>query len=402
MCAFLLLLVLCLPLGCRRKSDTSFSKFAPLGLTVRVTLEEHYDLARQAEEGVPVPHEVKDYTREIRDVMTLVLSRAGFAIAADDSNDFDGELILRIRGIPVGAPYTDGVIEGVEYAGATIDGEVLARTTHAEHVESFRGEVKPPPRIGGRLPWPSHAPFREAIENAEEDILHCMAAAMSKTFDIDQERILIAALGLEHPDYPIPRVYDLAAAVLAKLKAPGEVDRLLAALVATERVPVMEGLSVALAKVPAQSRPKLLDWLVKGNDRTRRVAAEALGSFHGDPVIVRHLVEALGNESEPWIRHYIALSLGKIGDHDAVPALIEALRSRDWQTRSGAAYALGKLKDNRAVEPLVQALNRALEDKSGNARAETMVALRELRQSSSISAQDKETIDEVLEKVARK
>lgn len=56
---------------------------------------------------------------------------------------------------------------------------------------------------------------------------------------------------------------------------------------------------------------------------------------------------------DPRVRHYLALSLGHLGDRSAAPALIAALDDPDSTTRLYAIWALGNLGDARAVEPLL-------------------------------------------------
>jgi HEAT repeat protein len=51
-----------------------------------------------------------------------------------------------------------------------------------------------------------------------------------------------------------------------------------------------------------------------------------------------------------------AEALGKLGDPQAIPALIKALGDSDWDVRCAAAEALGKIGDPQAVPALIQAL----------------------------------------------
>jgi hypothetical protein len=57
-------------------------------------------------------------------------------------------------------------------------------------------------------------------------------------------------------------------------------------------------------------------------------------------------------DEDPRVRHYLALSLGHLGDRAATPTLIAALEDGDATTRLYASWALGNLGDPRAVEPL--------------------------------------------------
>jgi len=59
-------------------------------------------------------------------------------------------------------------------------------------------------------------------------------------------------------------------------------------------------------------------------------------------------------DDDPRVRHYLALSLGHLGDRTATPTLIAALDDRDSTTRLYATWALGNLGDPSAVEPLIE------------------------------------------------
>jgi HEAT repeat protein len=73
----------------------------------------------------------------------------------------------------------------------------------------------------------------------------------------------------------------------------------------------------------------------------RRAAAEALGKI-GDPQAVPALMEALKDRDED-VRKAVAEALGEIGDPQAVPALLETLKDEDEDVRWAATMALWKL-----------------------------------------------------------
>jgi HEAT repeat protein len=75
--------------------------------------------------------------------------------------------------------------------------------------------------------------------------------------------------------------------------------------------------------------------------------------------LVPEMVRAFeaGAEDDPRVRHYLALSLGHLGDAEASPALIEALEDEDATTRLYALWALGNIGDRRAVEPVLGKLD---------------------------------------------
>ncbi len=71
--------------------------------------------------------------------------------------------------------------------------------------------------------------------------------------------------------------------------------------------------------------------------------------------VVPEMIGAFENadDDDPRVRHYLALSLGHLGDDAAGPALIEALSDPDATTRLYASWALGNIGESRAVEPLL-------------------------------------------------
>ena len=71
----------------------------------------------------------------------------------------------------------------------------------------------------------------------------------------------------------------------------------------------------------------------------------------------RNALRALVRAEDPDIRVRAAVSLGRLRDTEAVPALVEALwiATGDYE-RQEAVRWLGRLRDPRAVEPLIQLL----------------------------------------------
>ncbi len=74
--------------------------------------------------------------------------------------------------------------------------------------------------------------------------------------------------------------------------------------------------------------------------------------------IVSALIAALADESDRTelggypLRRNAARALGKLGDRQAVPSLVNCLACEDFYVREAAAIALGQLGDTAAVEPL--------------------------------------------------
>lgn len=56
---------------------------------------------------------------------------------------------------------------------------------------------------------------------------------------------------------------------------------------------------------------------------------------------------------DPRIRRYLALALGRVGDAQAVPALLDGLADEDKDTQLYSIWALGLARDDSAIDPLI-------------------------------------------------
>ncbi len=99
----------------------------------------------------------------------------------------------------------------------------------------------------------------------------------------------------------------------------------------------------------------------------RYYAAWWLGRFRvATPDAIAALIDSLADDSDRTpeggypLRRNAARALGKLGDIQAVPALIECLACDDFYVREAAAQALGSLGDRRAIPPLMALLNGGL------------------------------------------
>jgi HEAT repeat protein len=96
-------------------------------------------------------------------------------------------------------------------------------------------------------------------------------------------------------------------------------------------------------------------------DKSRDVrtqSARLLGNYHS-PQSILPLLAAMADPH--WsVRESAENGLMNFG-RDAVPALIEALKSRSWTTRFRAARLLGEIGDARGVQPLKEVLARRRE-----------------------------------------
>lgn len=83
---------------------------------------------------------------------------------------------------------------------------------------------------------------------------------------------------------------------------------------------------------------------------------------------------------DPEMKRYLALVLGRTGDREALPLLVDALGDEDDRTRIYALWALGILGDPRAKEPLLAALS----DQDPGIRKTAAFALGELGDRSAV------------------
>ena len=101
----------------------------------------------------------------------------------------------------------------------------------------------------------------------------------------------------------------------------------------------------------------------------RAYASWWLGKFRVNvPEAVTGLILALQDDADRTpeggypLRRSAARSLGKLGDLQAVPALITCLECTDFYVREAAAQSLEMLGDPRCIEPLMALLSAAIGD----------------------------------------
>jgi aminopeptidase N len=106
-------------------------------------------------------------------------------------------------------------------------------------------------------------------------------------------------------------------------------------------------------------------------------AAEALAKKGRDPEVVPALRAALTAEGHFGLRREAALSLGKIGNDEALAALVHGLSLDDALVRVACAEGLGSFyRDARAAAALEKALNH---DRSYGVRAEALSSLGKIK-----------------------
>ncbi len=99
----------------------------------------------------------------------------------------------------------------------------------------------------------------------------------------------------------------------------------------------------------------------------RYYAAWWLGRFRvATPAAIAALMDSLADDSDRTteggypLRRNAARALGKLGDIQAVPALIDCLACDDFYVREAAAQSLGSLGDRQAIPPLMALLTGGL------------------------------------------
>lgn len=99
----------------------------------------------------------------------------------------------------------------------------------------------------------------------------------------------------------------------------------------------------------------LIDALSDICENVRSSAAAALG-FIGDQKCIGPLINSLNDEND-HVRIFSAYSLGKMKANDAVLSIIQLLKDKAINVRQVAAKSLGDIGDKRAVIPLINMFN---------------------------------------------
>jgi HEAT repeat protein len=153
---------------------------------------------------------------------------------------------------------------------------------------------------------------------------------------------------------PDPALRSNAALVLGQLKDPRALPGLIQAL-SDPDLDVRWQAAEALGQIgDPQAAQALVAALRDPAEAVRRSAVHALVKLPGIDVRASLTELIRGQESGP-VRATALEVLAEMGDRDAVPALIDALRDPHEEVRKLAALALGRLRDLRAVEPLLLA-----------------------------------------------
>ena len=130
---------------------------------------------------------------------------------------------------------------------------------------------------------------------------------------------------------------EAAQALAETLKDPSELTRLRVA--------------ENLERVGADAVGPLVETLSSEDPRSTILAARVLGNLR-IPKAGPALEKIVNGDREVNLRAQATLALGKIGDPDCVPTLLEAAKEEDWPVRAQAANALRMIGDVSAIPTL--------------------------------------------------
>jgi hypothetical protein len=155
------------------------------------------------------------------------------------------------------------------------------------------------------------------------------------------------------------RALEISAGNLGAGQADEASAALLAALGKERELAVLKAIIYALARYPQpQITSALIPFLKNKRSEMRAAAAYALAEI-GDPASTQALTELLrrgGKGEDAFARSQAARGLGRVGGHDSIELLTDALSDdRSQEVRREAALALGRIatsQDAKAIEAL--------------------------------------------------
>lgn len=179
------------------------------------------------------------------------------------------------------------------------------------------------------------------------------------------ETSVITSLGaaLQRDSSPVVRALAARALEICAGNRSGRsneaVTALLAALRKEREMAVRKAIIYALAHYPQpQVTSALIPFLKNKHSELRASAAYALAE-NGDPTSAQALAEVLrrgGKDEDAFARSQAARGLGRVGGHDSIDLLTNALsHDRSQEVRREAARALGRIatpQDAKAIEAL--------------------------------------------------
>jgi HEAT repeat protein len=117
--------------------------------------------------------------------------------------------------------------------------------------------------------------------------------------------------------------------------------------------------AAAARALPAENPRKVGPLVAALNDPSAQVRTNAATALGADTTgqAVEPLLARLPKETDGTATFWVAISLGRLGDRRAVPALLRTLEKGPRDSRMGVIVALGRLRAKEAVPPLLRLLN---------------------------------------------
>jgi HEAT repeat protein len=162
-----------------------------------------------------------------------------------------------------------------------------------------------------------------------------------------QEAVAPLAVLLSNPDETVRAV---AARALARIGS-GEAVKALANTLNDPSELTRLRMAENLERLGHVAVEQLIDTLDRGMPPGRLLAVRVLGNLRAIEASPA-LREAMRDEESADVRAQAALALGKIGNPDDLPALIEAASDETWPVRALAASALGMIGDVSTIPTL--------------------------------------------------
>lgn len=128
----------------------------------------------------------------------------------------------------------------------------------------------------------------------------------------------------------------------------------------------------------------LLRDLMRGSDAGLKSRALSILRDLRGPEAAALAVGVLQKDGPSWLRAQAAGVLGEIADPTAMPALLEASRSEDWDIRAGAAAALDRFGHSGPLQELIAGLVGMLDHRDGGKREDAVFLLSSLRTPSAL------------------
>lgn len=166
--------------------------------------------------------------------------------------------------------------------------------------------------------------------------------------------------------------------------APSSSGPIVQAETPRKKVGASAGLRTLASITDRQEKLKLLRDLLHGSDAgLKSRALSALRDFHDAEAAA--LVLPVMRESGPsWLRAQAASVLGDIADPSALPALLEASQSEDWDLRAGAASSLDRFGHSAPLQQVIAGLVELLDHPDGGRREDAVCLLSSLQTPSTL------------------